>query len=619
MRESLPLRVINFVTSLIAARPWMALTILAAVCLFMSARSAGPQTSACLVLIDIGGDLIILVACAILARDRQEGEPDYIPGREGQREAIVSSIGLSCVALVTAWKAVPDVVRTGAEVFRWFCVSPRLPSLFFKNAAAASGATGFAVLAAILFYTAYAVSIRRRQTTEVSSCEVKTLANNTITGVVYTLIQFVYLGYVLASPHFARSSVQLLTPMESLVQHMVSLFMTTGLGVLVLWSSLKGAREAFGQACGRRASPAVEEYVEQAVSSIHGIVLTENFRVVDSTPKIGELYGRLDLAEPGQHERAKDDLDALLNDCATYCVRHLGSNEGYRIHAKVEWTHDGAPLSGALRLAGKLGSLIPTETDHPVKILPLIHEGTSFAVDIDPVSFLCKRGVVADPAVVIRVIPGNAGWDEALNQQVKAWTRIHRALRRQRDCSLAYFGMVEIPLGIHLGSLVGSWRRAQIFQRNHRTNTWDLPDDVDSPEHSVVSFQHDEEWDKEGGGRVVVLVEISARIDMAEVRAVLPAFASVLQVSVVNPSRESITARSQIEDVGRQFKKALDFIDSNLPQCTELHLFCAVPCGVSFSLGQQINTHREPPVHVYYYSRQGSPSYSDVLTIRETL
>lgn len=165
-----------------------------------------------------------------------------------------------------------------------------------------------------------------------------------------------------------------------------------------------------------------------------------------------------------------------------------------------------------------------------------------------------------------------------------------------------------------LGAEVGSWRHTEVYQKDQRTDSWELPDTELPGEDIGLSCDVDE--DTPGDDRVVVAIAISSTIAEEDIRAVVPTYERKFTITVSKPSTRAITARSQIRAIGETFKeKVLEPLQNEHNDNRSIHLLCSIPCGVSFIIGQQINPRADPPIHVYYYDRQQNPRYSDVLVI----
>jgi len=193
-------------------------------------------------------------------------------------------------------------------------------------------------------------------------------------------------------------------------------------------------------------------------------------------------------------------------------------------------------------------------------------------------------------------------------------------MSKSRDHSLprfAVFSLAPIPLAIHLGFLLSDRVAVNCFQYHRDKKTWRWPDlpksqfdlniRVSGLPNRVIGKQCE----------TVIRISLSAKIQPEESNEVLANTPVEIDIFVDQPDVMWLQSSMQLERFQQIFRDVLANIRSNIPRCSQIHLFYAGPTGVAVIIGQLINPRMNPPVRLYEYSRQTKPRYRWALTLED--
>lgn len=225
-----------------------------------------------------------------------------------------------------------------------------------------------------------------------------------------------------------------------------------------------------------------------------------------------------------------------------------------------------------------------------------------------------------DPAEVapVRASLGELGgldWAGALAAQERLFEeRLREQIpRRER---LAYFGFAPIPLALHLGYRVERTRTIDVYQRHHRREDWCWSPALPGPDRRarLAPLRLPERGTTEAGP-LVIRVSTSHRIDARLTEGVVPRSLASVDVALEEPHEDALATREILGEVVEAFSDALARLNWLFPRASEVHLFMAVPTGLAFRIGTQINPTIYPPVVGYQFWARGTPCYRPVVLL----
>jgi len=191
---------------------------------------------------------------------------------------------------------------------------------------------------------------------------------------------------------------------------------------------------------------------------------------------------------------------------------------------------------------------------------------------------------------------------------------------KSRDISLprfAVFSLAPIPLAIHLGFLLSDRVAVSCYQYHRDNNTWHWPEsqvtksDLDIQVSGLPGKMIDVECE------IVIRISLSARIGSEETHEVVDNVPVEIDISVEKPDVMWLESPEQLYRFQQIFRDVLTNIRSNIPRCSQIHLFYAGPTGGAVIIGQLINPRMNPPIRLYEYSRQTKPRYRWALTLED--
>ncbi|CAN95849.1 hypothetical protein sce5686 [Sorangium cellulosum So ce56] len=208
-------------------------------------------------------------------------------------------------------------------------------------------------------------------------------------------------------------------------------------------------------------------------------------------------------------------------------------------------------------------------------------------------------------------------WAAALAEQERLFAeRLCGELAGRRR--LAYFGFAPIPLAAHLGYRMTRCVAVDIYQHNRfRFDwAWSSDDSVSAPP-ALKPPSGLPEYGSRDEGPVVIRVSTSHRIAPWETAEIVPSSLADVDVMLAAPGEEALRTQSALTEVVKAFNDALSQVKSMFPRLTAIHLFAAVPVGLAFRLGAQINPTIYPEVVTYQYWRKGTPQYRQAIVLAE--
>ncbi len=214
------------------------------------------------------------------------------------------------------------------------------------------------------------------------------------------------------------------------------------------------------------------------------------------------------------------------------------------------------------------------------------------------------------------VHPTVSSWEDKANYQKSLIKDLLAKCRRSMPPRFAIFSVAPIPLIVQLGFLLSDSVKVHTYKLHVDTQSWQWPEvgeqDVDLniqvngiPQKPVI-----DECD------VLIRMSLSSLVGNHETDEVAPDLPVQIDIFVDNPNLEWIRSHQQVDLLAGIFRKTLAELRNNIPHCQSIHLFLAVPAPIALVIGQQLNPRMNPPIHLYEYSKQGSPRYELALTLK---
>jgi hypothetical protein len=205
----------------------------------------------------------------------------------------------------------------------------------------------------------------------------------------------------------------------------------------------------------------------------------------------------------------------------------------------------------------------------------------------------------------------------AANEAQDRWfaERLQREIKDR--CRLAYFGFAPIPLALHLGYRIERGIKVDVYQRHHILEDWEWPLDRPLSTQSLLRPMNFPDHGSTDPGPVVIRISTSHRIAPAETAEVVPKSLAEVDVALSDPGEDALATRGALAEVVTAFNSALARLKRLFPNITTVHLFAAIPVGLAFRLGTQINPTIYPKVVTYQYWAKGLPRYRRAIVLTE--
>jgi len=208
----------------------------------------------------------------------------------------------------------------------------------------------------------------------------------------------------------------------------------------------------------------------------------------------------------------------------------------------------------------------------------------------------------------------------ALYQQRKYVEILKPLIDSNPQAKIIYFGLVPIPLGFHLGYLIGNLHPYEIFQWHHGKKLWfsNIEKPSDNYEFILKEILFPNEVQR-GKGNIVIRIATSFNIDEQDTYEVVPDPENQFDIELMNPHPDSLYDQNTIDSIVNAFQDVLISCANKLSDRNKIHLFLACSSGLPFALGTRINPNTYPYIQTYQFSQNESPKYVEaVLVTKET-
>ena len=208
-------------------------------------------------------------------------------------------------------------------------------------------------------------------------------------------------------------------------------------------------------------------------------------------------------------------------------------------------------------------------------------------------------------------------WEASKSAQEKLFTEHLKSevVARKR---LAYFGLAPIPLALHFGYLVGRITKVDVYQRHHVREDWVWTRERSAPGGPVLRPPNLPDYGSTDAGPVVIRVSTTQRVTQTDTLEIVPNPLAQVDVTLSTPGEDALETRGDLIEVVSAFSNALARINGLFPNLTNIHLFTAVPVGLAFRMGTQINPTIYRDVVTYQYWGKGTPKYRKAIVLAES-
>lgn len=203
-------------------------------------------------------------------------------------------------------------------------------------------------------------------------------------------------------------------------------------------------------------------------------------------------------------------------------------------------------------------------------------------------------------------------------QEVLFRERLVPEMEKHPDHTVVYFGSAPVPLAIHLGALLSTWRRVTLIPHHHVRRSWGWFPHEPGHEPEVVCAGMPDYKDR-SPGEAIIRVSTSHPVDTLLTRRVVSSPLLEIDIGLKTPREDAFAALTEMQDVLTEFRRALDLIGDHFTGISRIHLFASVQPGIAMMLGAQISSTMHLPVQTYQYTRQSDPPHRPAVQVNTKL
>lgn len=208
----------------------------------------------------------------------------------------------------------------------------------------------------------------------------------------------------------------------------------------------------------------------------------------------------------------------------------------------------------------------------------------------------------------------------ALTQQRKFVKQLKPILEQYPTAHIAYFGLIPIPVGFHLGYLMGNTHPYTIYQWHHQKSAWfyQTPPPTEDYKFNIAPLALPLERQK-GKGNIVIRIATSFNIDPQATYQVVSNPANEFDIELTAPHVDSLFNQENITAVVEEFQNVLNAYSNKLSDREQIHLFISSSSGLPFALGTRINTNIYPYVQTYQYDKKQMPPHKEAILVTKEI
>jgi hypothetical protein len=228
---------------------------------------------------------------------------------------------------------------------------------------------------------------------------------------------------------------------------------------------------------------------------------------------------------------------------------------------------------------------------------------------------LPRTSVDIDVLAEARKAVSTGDWHAVQRQQAALFLeRVVPVMEKHPDHTVIYFGSAPVPLAIHLGALLATWRQVDLIPHHHVRRAWGWFPHEPGHEPEVVCTGMPDYKDR-SPGEAIIRVSTSHPVDVLLTRRVVPSALLEIDIGLKTPREDTFACLSEMQRVAVEFRRALDLIGDHFAGISRIHLFASVQPGMAMLLGAQISSTMHLPVQTYQYMRQADPPHRPAVLV----
>lgn len=235
-------------------------------------------------------------------------------------------------------------------------------------------------------------------------------------------------------------------------------------------------------------------------------------------------------------------------------------------------------------------------------------------IDVSSVIEAIKPNRIFGAPIFIR--PDIITWEGAATYQKDLLSNLFEKCRQEQPSRFAVFSLSPTPLITQLGFLLTYSVSVKYFRFHIDSQSWLWPPSNDEQNNLKLTIEGLPKDVTKEPCDVIIRASTSAEIDKYETDEVVVDAPIQIDIKSSNPSLTWLRSEKQVHEFGKTIRNVLSEIKAKVPYCRHIHLFMACAAPLALIAGQQINPRMNPPVRLYEYSRQTTPRYQYVFTLK---
>jgi hypothetical protein len=200
------------------------------------------------------------------------------------------------------------------------------------------------------------------------------------------------------------------------------------------------------------------------------------------------------------------------------------------------------------------------------------------------------------------------GWQVAKKHNIALHEQFLESMKQHKEVDVEVFPLSQIPLLIHIGTLISDTVPATVYQYDREKQVWvtNVPSDNNvSLESSQVHSQFTSKTDT---SKLVVSLSVSALISLKDIEDIVPQPFDLQEIKIDDPGINRILYREDVLAIQRSFKYSIESLIQS-SRYSEIHLFYSGPAGLAVEIGRSINPRMWPEVFLYHFNIRNTPRY----------
>ncbi|MBL9005295.1 MAG: SAVED domain-containing protein [Myxococcales bacterium] len=232
---------------------------------------------------------------------------------------------------------------------------------------------------------------------------------------------------------------------------------------------------------------------------------------------------------------------------------------------------------------------------------------------------LPRTSVELDILAEARKAISTGDWNAVQRRQEALFReRLVPVMDKHSDHTVVYFGSAPVPLAIHLGALLSTWRQVTLIPHHHVRRSWGWFPHEPGHEPEVVCAGMPDYKDR-SPGEAVIRVSTSHPVDALLTRRVVSSPLLEIDIGLRTPREDAFATLAEMQEVAAEFRSALNWIGDHFAGISRIHLFASVQPGVAMLLGAQISSTMHRPVQTYQYACQADPPHLRAVRVNTKL